>query len=242
MVPALRIASLAKPLSVLGLSAALHAAVLFTAVGHPAPPQGASNVVGVEGLTVLEPPLDLPEAAQNVSSATGRATKWPMHVHSDRLPRSRETARLGLRQPPAADAARPVTIAPDDAPRFATAMGKRAGEAPAAVLPGGVVPREPGQDAPVAEEAVDTQARPLNELAPAYPVAARAEGVEGEVQLELVVGVSGAVEKARVVGAAGHGLDEAALAAAQKFRFFPATIAGKPVRVRMGYSIEFRLQ
>jgi TonB family protein len=62
------------------------------------------------------------------------------------------------------------------------------------------------------------------------------------VQLELVVGVSGAVEKARVVGAAGHGLDEAALAAAQKFRFSPATIAGKPVRVRMGYSIEFRLQ
>jgi len=225
-------------LSALGLSAALHAAVVLTAVRHPAASQGTMEVVGVEGLTVLEPPLDMPEAAASASTAVGRATKWPMH---DLVGPASVTRPIASRRP-AGDAALPVKIASDDAPRFTIAMGKPTSEARDAVLSESRVPREPGQDAPMPEEAVDAPARLLRGLAPAYPAAARSEGVEGEVQLELVVGVSGAVERARVVGGAGHGLDEAALAAARMFRFFPATMAGKPVRVRMGYSIEFRLQ
>jgi len=62
------------------------------------------------------------------------------------------------------------------------------------------------------------------------------------VRLELVVGTSGAVESARVVRGIGHGLDEAALRAVRRFRFAPATKAGHPVRVRMGWSVQFRLR
>jgi protein TonB len=62
------------------------------------------------------------------------------------------------------------------------------------------------------------------------------------VQLELVVGLSGAVESARVVRGIGHGLDESALRAARQFRFAPATKSGQTVRVRMGWSVQFRLQ
>jgi protein TonB len=66
--------------------------------------------------------------------------------------------------------------------------------------------------------------------------------VEGDVGLELVVGVSGAVESARIVHAVGHGLDESALRAVREYRFAPATKAGRAVRVRMGWSMQFRLQ
>ena len=53
---------------------------------------------------------------------------------------------------------------------------------------------------------------------------------------------SGEVESARVVRGMGHGLDEAALGAARGFRFSPAMKAGRPVHVRMGWSVQFRLQ
>ena len=78
--------------------------------------------------------------------------------------------------------------------------------------------------------------------APSVWDGARANGVEGDVRLELVVGLSGAVESARVVRGVGHGLDDAALRAVEQFRFAPATKAGRAVRVRMGWSMQFRLR
>ena len=237
----------------LGLSATAHAAVVFTAVGHPAVAQSTSDVVGIEGLTVLEPRLDEPEPVANVSPAIGRATKWPMHVHPYPVPASHDWTphdpnlvhlfSRPVASPPPASAAPPrqVETASDEAPRFTIAMSALAGDGHGEVAFAGNGSLHP-DDAPVPEGSVDAPARLVRGLAPAYPPAARADGVEGNVQIELVVGVSGAVESARVVGASGHGFDEAALAAARQFRFFPATIAGKPVRVRMGWSIEFRLR
>ena len=240
----------------LGLSATVHAAAVFTAVGHPAVAQSTSDVVGIEGLTVLEPRLDVPEPVANVSPATGRATKWPMHVHSYPVPSSHDwtphdpnlvhvfsppVLKPIASPPPSVAPPRPVETASDEAPRFTIAMSALGGDAHGEVAFVGSGSLYP-DDAPVPEGSVDAPARLVRGLAPAYPPAARADGVEGDVQIELVVGVSGAVESARVVGASGHGFDEAALAAARQFRFFPATIAGKPVRVRMGWSIEFRLR
>ena len=68
------------------------------------------------------------------------------------------------------------------------------------------------------------------------------DGVEGDVHLELIVGVAGGVESAHVVRGVGRGLDEAALGAVRQFRFAPATKDGHAVRVRMGWSMQFRLQ
>jgi len=213
--------------------------------------------VGIEGLTVLEPRVDVPEAVANVSPATGRATKWPMHVHSYPVPSSHDWTPhdpnlvhvfsppvlkpIASPPPPSVAPPRPVETASDEAPRFTIAMSALAGDAHGEIAFVRNAPSHP-EDAPVPEGSVDAPARLLRGLPPAYPPAARADGVEGDVQIELVVGASGAVENARVVGAAGHGLDEAALAAARQFRFSPAMIAGKPVRVRMSWSIEFRLR
>jgi len=95
---------------------------------------------------------------------------------------------------------------------------------------------------PLAEQDVDGRARLVRGVAPAYPASARADGVEGDVRLELVVGLAGSVESARVTRGVGHGLDEAALRAVNQFRFAPATQGGHAVRVRMGWSMQFRLQ
>jgi TonB family protein len=93
----------------------------------------------------------------------------------------------------------------------------------------------------LAEKSVDTPARLQRGAAPNYPSEARAEGVEAEVKLELVVSATGVVENVRVVSRAGHGLDDAAVVAARQFRFSPAVKQGHAVRVRMSWSVEFRL-
>jgi TonB family protein len=88
---------------------------------------------------------------------------------------------------------------------------------------------------------VDTPARLARGEVPSYPLQAREDGVEADVPLELVVSREGAVESAQVLRRAGHGLDDAALAAARRFRFTPATKQGHAVRVRVAWTVEFRL-
>jgi TonB family protein len=73
----------------------------------------------------------------------------------------------------------------------------------------------------------------------AYPFGA--EDLEADVVLELVVGTLGNVESATVTRGAGHGFDEAALAAVRNYRFTPAERTGTRVRVRMPWVVQFRL-
>lgn len=73
-----------------------------------------------------------------------------------------------------------------------------------------------------------------------YPPEALRDRLEGTVGLEVVVDEAGRVVDARVVQPAGHGFDEAALAAVRRFVFEPARKDGAPIRstVQLGY--EFR--
>jgi TonB family protein len=64
---------------------------------------------------------------------------------------------------------------------------------------------------------------------PAYTEEARALKLEGEVLLEVSFGANGMLHVNRVVRGLGHGLDEAAVAAANKMRFKPALRGGQPV-------------
>ena len=75
-----------------------------------------------------------------------------------------------------------------------------------------------------------------------YPDDAKREGLEGAVPLELAIGVDGNVTSARVVNPAGHGFDEAALAAAKRFVFKPALRDGKPVAAKIRYTYTFKLE
>jgi TonB family protein len=64
---------------------------------------------------------------------------------------------------------------------------------------------------------------------PIYTAEARSLKIEGEVLLEMSFGANGTLQVNRVVRGLGHGLDEAAIAAAQKIRFKPALRNGQPV-------------
>jgi len=64
---------------------------------------------------------------------------------------------------------------------------------------------------------------------PVYTQEARSLKLEGEVLLEMSFTASGTLTVNRVVKGLGHGLDEAAIAAARKIRFKPAMRGGQPV-------------
>jgi TonB family protein len=76
---------------------------------------------------------------------------------------------------------------------------------------------------------------------PEYPEPARAAGLTGAVTLEIEISEAGEVTDAIVTGPAGHGFDEAALAAARRLRFSPAELDGKPAAVRIEYRFTFSL-
>jgi TonB family protein len=64
---------------------------------------------------------------------------------------------------------------------------------------------------------------------PVYTDEARSLKLEGEVLLEVLFTANGTLHVNRVVRGLGHGLDEAAIAAANKMRFKPALRMGQPV-------------
>jgi len=64
---------------------------------------------------------------------------------------------------------------------------------------------------------------------PVYSQEARALKIEGEVLLQVLFGANGQLHVNSVVQGLGHGLDEAAIAAANKMQFKPAMQNGSPV-------------
>jgi TonB family protein len=75
-----------------------------------------------------------------------------------------------------------------------------------------------------------------------YPPEAEKAGVQGNVVLRLTVDKEGNVTEATVAEPAGHGFDEAAQAAALKFKFKPATRDGVPFAVKIKYAYAFTLK
>ena len=69
----------------------------------------------------------------------------------------------------------------------------------------------------------------LEKPKPMYTDEARKLGIEGDVLVDVVFPASGPVQVIRVIKGLGHGLDEAAIRAAQQIRFKPALQDGKPV-------------
>jgi TonB family protein len=97
-------------------------------------------------------------------------------------------------------------------------------------------------EATFAEAMVSEHARLVSSLQPEYPAGARAQGVEAKVALEIVVDERGTVAHARVVKGAGYGFDDSALRAVRAARFSPARRGPSAVRVRMQWTVEFRLE
>jgi TonB family protein len=64
---------------------------------------------------------------------------------------------------------------------------------------------------------------------PVYTDEARSLKLEGEVLLEVLFQANGQLHVNRIVRGLGHGLDEAAVTAAARMRFKPATEHGQAV-------------
>jgi TonB family protein len=82
----------------------------------------------------------------------------------------------------------------------------------------------------------------LNQVEPEYNEAAQQAGIQGLVVVKLTVSSEGEVVAARVVSGLGHGLDEAAIAAAKQLKFSPARRNGVPFRASFNYQFEFTLK
>ena len=85
-------------------------------------------------------------------------------------------------------------------------------------------------------------ALPTN-MPPAYPRRARRRGLEGDVVLVVHVDAGGAVTYIKIERSSGHtALDAAAVYAAQRWRFKPATRNGQPVRDVLMQPVRFVLK
>jgi TonB family protein len=82
----------------------------------------------------------------------------------------------------------------------------------------------------------------LREVKPDYTEDARRRGINGEVELEIVVRSDGTVGDVRLVRGLGAGLDQRAIDAVRQWRFAPARRFGTPVDVLVQIAVEFRIR
>ena len=85
-------------------------------------------------------------------------------------------------------------------------------------------------------------ARALEEAAPRYPPAARANRQQGVVSVYAVVGIDGSPHDLRVVRSAGHDFDAATLAAVARWRFRPAMCGDKPIPFEKVIDVTYALR
>ncbi len=77
-------------------------------------------------------------------------------------------------------------------------------------------------------------------VTPEYPESARKAGVEGRVDLSVVVDEKGFVVAADVITAVPTGIfEEAARQAVMKWRYRPARMRGRAIRARLGQTVYF---
>jgi protein TonB len=174
------------------------------------------------------------------------APKPSTQARSARAPR---TAASDTPQPTAASAASPsnftnlgLTLDSSSSdglavPIAAKIVAPAPAPAPVVIKPKLLAAKRPEQEC---TESV-VKARPLSLVRPSYTDDARRARIEGRVRIELAVNDQGLVTAARVLDSLGHGLDEAALAAARALRFSPATQCKRAVAAPFVIAMRFVL-
>lgn len=82
----------------------------------------------------------------------------------------------------------------------------------------------------------------LNNPVPGYPPVARRRGIEGTVQLEVLVGTQGQPRDVRVAHSSGSALlDDSALATVRGWRFLPARHGADAIEARVVVPVRFSL-
>lgn len=98
-----------------------------------------------------------------------------------------------------------------------------------------------GEDAVVDFSMLTEKPETLEQGIPKYPELAKKAGIEGTVVVKVLIDLEGNVEATELLKSV-EVLDEAALEAARQFKFTPAKLDGKPVKVWMSVPFRFKLQ
>jgi protein TonB len=204
----------------------------------------ARRVVSIR--VTAPPPIDPPpEPAQSAPAKTPEVPRE--RPRARRAPMSQEATP---REAPPVD--RPTVNGDSTTPIFGVSMEStsQAGRGPSLPIgnsglpargerPTAVTPRP----APVQAYEVTTMPLPQGRCMGQYTDEAKRAAIEGTVVLDLVVGEDGRVREVQVVSGLGHGLTEAAVAAARACRFSPGEKDGTPVPVRVrGFKIRFLME
>lgn len=230
-----------------GLSAAVHGGIFWALVAAPRTRATHHAMVAVVDAKRPKPREDEKKPQPPKPADAPKAPSIPRAAPKPAAPAPLDNA------PPRAAAPTTQSAAMAALPDFGLALGGTAGggiavptgaggnadPAGSARGPRAAVPRPRPADDGCAEEA--TRPKPLGMVQPSYTDAARAAGVEGRVRVSLSVDASGAVTSASVVSGLGHGLDEAAVAAAKRMKFSAATKCGKGVDATFVVSMRFVL-
>lgn len=114
-------------------------------------------------------------------------------------------------------------------------------------VPGGVLGGVPGGTGPgMGDEPLrvggEVKAPQLiNKVEPGYPEAARKARMEGVVILEAIITASGSVEEVKILKSVNPLLDASAQRAVSQWRYRPATLNGRAVRVYLTVTVTFNL-
>lgn len=233
-------------------SAIVHATLVAVAVvgghGPSTSPAASPGEITIETLAPQPAQPDPSEEAPPVNAvAPAPAAHSHVHAHTHDYPVPLDHDRphdpsLVHDHAGASEASEVIAVAaPAAAPVFTMVVGA------AAVPHGGLTAAhaEPGIHTaaePLPESAVSVAAHLLTSAPPVYPPAARAAEAEADVVVDLVLDEEGRVSEAKVLRAAGYGLDRSALEAIRGYRFSPAQKDGHAVRVRMHWTVQFRLR
>ena len=115
---------------------------------------------------------------------------------------------------------------------FGNGIATSSGGARGSVATGGFGSEQVVHNGPVIARADGPGTKPVEitfKPKPVYTAEARSLKLEGEVLLEVLFSADGTLHVNRVVSGLGHGLDEAAIAAANNMRFKPALRMGQAV-------------
>lgn len=224
-------------------------------------------VHGALGLGVASIEIKKSRASTAISYAETQKKKKPPEptkvepTPPEKAPPARALARRAAPAPAPAEAAPPPkpTNAPaafDGLPDFGVSLtGGVNGTGIALPVGGGGPAREPTVEKVVRKAAAPLAAalpsdgcdepaakpKPISVPQPGYTDDAQAAAVEGKVRVQLTVDESGKVIDVKLISGLGHGLDEAALAAARRATFEPALRCGKPTQATFTISMRFKL-
>ena len=225
---------------------AIAAAVVLLHVGGLAALEGgllrraADSVVPVQMLSeLIEPPQPVAQApAPPLAPLPKPALALPPKV----------TPKAPKPLPPAPPAPRPLAVK-DTAPSPAAPLGTTTPAPPAppievAQTPAApaMPPAPPAPPAPATVQLPSSDADYLNNPPPAYPPVSKRMGETGKVVVRVYISPDGRAQKGEVRTSSGfERLDDAALAAALKWRYVPGKRGGAPEAMWVNVPINFTL-